>query len=75
MAMPPTLTVLPTPAFLSIKLAVVLLAASTSPATRLSPSVTVAAVPPSYTRFCAVAPTVRARCVMLAVVAAVVLKL
>ena len=47
MLMPVTLTVLPVSAFLSTKFAAVLLAVSTSPATRLSARVTVAVVLPS----------------------------
>ena len=72
--MPVTLTALAVPTFLSAKLAAALLRVSTSPATRLSLSVTAALVVPSYTRFWPVALTARARAVMSAVVTAVVLK-
>ncbi len=71
--MPLTPTALAVPTFLSPKLAVPAAMVSVSPATRLSPSVTVALVVPSYTRFWPVAVTVSARAVMLAAAVAVVL--
>ena len=70
--MPLTVTVLAVPTFLLAKVALVGLALSTSPATRLSVSVAVALVPPSYTLLTPVALTSNARAVMSAVVMAVV---
>ena len=72
--MPVTLTDLPVPAFLSAKFAVAFDRLRLSPATRLSARPTVAAVVPSYTLFWPLAMTVSVRCVMSAVVLAVVLK-
>ena len=65
---PETLTGLPVPTFLSLNVAAVLESVKTSPVTRLSVSVTVAEVFPSYCLFTPVALTVSARFVMSAVV-------
>ena len=59
--MPLTVTVLPLAAVLSLKVALASLSVSTSLATRLSPSTTVARLLPSYTLSLAVAVTVSAR--------------
>ena len=68
MAMPVTDTGLLVPTLLSAKDAVVSVSVSTSPATRLSESVTVAFMFPSYRLCTPVAVTVKARGVMFAVV-------
>ena len=61
--MPPTLIVLAIPTFLSAKLALPM-RVSTSPASLLESSVTVAEVPPSYTLVCPVAVMVNSRAMM-----------
>ena len=70
--MPETDTVLFVPACLVAKVADPYDRSRSSPPTRSSESVTVAAVVPSYGRSPPVAPTCRGRLVMLAVVDAVV---
>ena len=72
MLMPLTFMVLPVPTFLFAKVGGRVAVVKTSPATRSSESVTVAAVVPSYTLFTPDAVTVRDRAVMFAVAVAIV---